>query len=307
MNGIIGSILLALALVASVVSYVNGTLALLVPFPGIVTIVVAVAAAVAMVTRAARASAAALKIQEMTMHLETANIKLTQLDKLKSEFLSFASHQIKSPMTVVKGYATLIVDGSYGPISDGVRDVAEKIRASADRMIGLVNTFLDLRKLDEGKMTFTFEDIEIGPLVASAVDELQQLATAKGLILKLEPLPQQWRLHADPQHLRQVMQNLIDNAIKYTDHGSVTVSLSQGDGNTVRISVTDTGRGISKELVGRLFEQFTRDQSIAKEIAGTGLGLYIAKQMVLAHNGKVWASSPGPGKGSTFIVELPHL
>jgi signal transduction histidine kinase len=246
-------------------------------------------------------------VQELTMRMETANIKLTQLDKLKSEFLSFASHQIKAPMTVVKGYATLILDGSYGAVSDGVREVADKIRQSADRMIGLVNTFLDLRRLDEGRITYQFEELDIGTLVASVVDEMQQLAVRKKLTLRLEPLPRQWKVSADPQHLRQVLQNLVDNAVKYTDHGSVTVTLSEGDRDAVRIAVADSGRGISPDLLGRLFQQFSRDQSIAKEIAGTGLGLYIAKQMVEAHKGKLWAESPGPGKGSTFIVELPHL
>jgi signal transduction histidine kinase len=247
------------------------------------------------------------KMQEMTMNLETANIKLTQLDRLKSEFLSFASHQIKAPMTVVKGYATLIMDGSFGQVSKQVGEVAEKIKLSADRMIGLVNSLLHLRRLEEGRMTYQFAEIEIGPLVVSVTDEMQQLAAHKGLKLVLKPAPAQWRINADEQHLRQVLQNLVDNAIKYTDKGSVTITLSEGPSRSVRIEVTDTGRGISGDLVPKLFEQFSRDQAIAREIAGTGLGLYIAKQMVIAHKGRIWVSSPGPGKGSTFTVELPHL
>ncbi len=247
------------------------------------------------------------KMQEMTMNLETANLKLTQLDKLKSEFLSFASHQIKAPMTVVKGYATLIMDGSFGSVPTQISEVAEKIKLSADRMISLVNALLDLRRLEEGRMTYQFAEIEIEPLVASVADEMQQLAAHKGLKLMYTPAPSRWRVNADEQHLRQVLQNLVDNAIKYTDKGSVTIALSEGPSRTVRIDVTDTGRGLSSDLVPKLFEQFSRDQSIAKEIAGTGLGLYIAKQMVAAHKGRIWASSPGPGKGSTFTVELPHL
>lgn len=307
MKDIVGTILLALILFAVAVTHANGTLVLFVPWPNVVLVAVAGFAAAAMTVRAIRGAAATRQLQELTMRMETANIKLTQLDKLKSEFLSFASHQIKSPMTVVKGYATLILDGSYGAVSDSVREVAEKIRASADRMIGLVDTFLNLRRLDEGRITYQFEDTDIGGLVASVVDEMQQLAAKRKLALRLEPLPRQWRISADVQHLRQVLQNLVDNAIKYTEKGSVTVTLREGAKNTVRIEVTDTGRGISPDLLGRLFQQFSRDQSIAREVAGTGLGLYIAKQMVLAHKGAIWAESKGPGTGSTFIVELPHL
>jgi len=307
MNGIIGTVLLAALLIAVIAAHLNGTLAVLVPWPDLFVAAVTGFAAIAMVARAVHGAVATRKLQEMTMRMETANIKLTQLDKLKSEFLSFASHQIKAPMTVVKGYATLILDGSYGTVSDSVREVAEKIRASADRMIGLVDTFLNLRRLDEGRITYQFEETDIGTLVASVVDEMQQLADKRKLALRLTPMPRRWRVNADLQHLRQVIQNLVDNAIKYTEKGSVTVSLRDGEKHTVRIEVADTGRGISPDLLGRLFEQFSRDQSIAREVAGTGLGLYIAKQMVLAHKGRIWAESKGPGTGSTFIVELPVL
>lgn len=307
MRDIVGTILLALLLLSVAALHANGTLALFVPWPEAALLAVVGLSAAAMVVRAVRGAAATRQLQELTMKMETANIKLTQLDKLKSEFLSFASHQIKSPMTVVKGYATLILDGSYGTVSDGVREVADKIRLSADRMIGLVDTFLNLRRLDEGKLTYQFEEMDLGSLVASLVDEMQQLAVHRKLTLRLEPLPRQWRVNADVQHLRQVLQNLVDNAIKYTEKGSVTVSLRESGKGMVRISVTDTGRGISPDLLGRLFQQFSRDQSIAREVAGTGLGLYIAKQMVLAHKGAIWAESKGPGTGSTFIVELPHL
>jgi signal transduction histidine kinase len=245
--------------------------------------------------------------RDLTMNLKTANIKLTELDRMKSEFLSFASHQIKAPMSVVKGYATLIVDGSFGQVSSQVTEVAQKIKDSADRMIGLVNTFLDLRRLEEGRITYEFQDMELGTLVTSVIEELQPLAVRKNLRLTLELGRKTFRVHADGQRLRQVIQNLVENATKYTDAGSIAVTLTEGGTGMARITVTDTGRGISAELLPRLFEQFSRDQSIAKEIAGTGLGLYIAREMMIAHHGRVWASSPGTGKGSTFVVEIPVI
>lgn len=247
------------------------------------------------------------RMQAMAMELKTANIRLTQLDKIKSEFLSFASHQIKAPMTVVKGYASLILDGSYGTVSDPVKEVADKIRVSADRMVGLVNTFLDLRRIQEGKMQYQFEESDLGQLIASVVDEMQQLAVAKKLRLTLQALPHPYRARMDIQRLRQVLQNLVENAVKYTPKGSVVVSLRDGSPETVVLSVADTGRGISAQLVPHLFEQFSRDQSVAKEIAGTGLGLYIAKQIVEAHKGRIWVASAGPDQGSTFSIELPVI
>ncbi|HUO75478.1 MAG TPA: HAMP domain-containing sensor histidine kinase [Candidatus Paceibacterota bacterium] len=260
---------------------------------------------IAWIRQSIRANTARRRTQELTMQLETANIKLTQLDKLKSEFLSFASHQIKAPMTIVKGYATLIMDGSYGTVPTAARDVAEKIKLSADRMIDLVNMFLDLRRIEEGHLDYHFETTDLGQLVAAVADEMQELARHKNLALTLAPMTRHWNVNIDVTRFRQVLQNLIDNAIKYTDQGSVTITVKDfGDGKA-RVAVTDTGRGISAELLPRLFEQFSRDQSVAKEIAGTGLGLYIARTIILAHKGRVWAESAGPGKGSTFIVEIP--
>lgn len=281
----------------------------LAPSPWLPEILVAAAAAnlVTVGVLIARALRAESRGRDLTMNLETANIKLTELDRMKSEFLSFASHQIKAPMSVVKGYATLIMDGSFGAVSGQISEVAQKIKDSADRMIGLVNTFLDVRRLEEGRIDYDFQDIELGPLVSSVTEELQPLAARKSLKLVLQPASRSFRVHADAQRLRQVIQNLVENAIKYTDSGSVTVALNEGAQNSARISVSDTGRGISTELLPRLFEQFSRDQSVAKEIAGTGLGLYIARQMITSHHGRIWASSAGAGKGSTFIVEIPVI
>ena len=246
------------------------------------------------------------RTQDLTLNLENANIRLTQLDKLKSEFLSFASHQIKAPMTVVKGYAQLVMDGSLGPVSDRIRDTVEKIKASSDRMIGLVDTFLDLRRIDEGRVQYKMAPLDLPQLVASVVDEMQQLAAKKQLRLTLEAPSTRWQVTADGQYLRQVIANLVDNAIKYTAQGSVTVRIGAGEHPaTVLVSVTDSGRGISRELAPKLFEQFSRDQSLSREIAGTGLGLYIARRIIEEHHGRIWASSPGPGKGSTFSIELP--
>lgn len=236
--------------------------------------------------------------------LQVMNDQLKKLDKLKSEFLSFASHQVKAPMSVVKGYAQLIGDGSFGEVPDKVKETSEKIKESADRLIALVNNLLDLRKLEEGRMDFAFEDTDIAKLTTEVVNDLMTLAQKKKLELTVNVPPEELHGKIDIQKFRQVIQNLVDNSIKYTDSGWVKVSAERVDDSYV-IKVSDSGRGMPKDLIPQLFEQFTREKDAAKRIEGTGLGLYIAKQIVLGHRGTIEASSEGVGKGSTFTITLP--
>lgn len=246
------------------------------------------------------------KLEVLTKELEKANGKLKELDRLKSEFLSFASHQVKAPMAVVKGFATLIYDGTYGPASDQIKETARKIKDSADRMIVLVNNILNLRKIEEGKMEYHFENADVVSLARQMLEELKPLADNKGLALTLETSLTGATCKIDVEKFRQVLQNLIENAIKYTLEGWVKVILEK-NGRFLLVKISDSGRGLSVELLPRLFERFSRDEMAAKGIEGTGLGLYIAKQVVLAHQGEIWAESPGEGQGSTFTVKIPLI
>jgi len=241
------------------------------------------------------------------LKLEAANERLKELNKMKSEFLSFASHQVKAPMTVVKGIASEIAEGDYGSVQEEVKKAASQIKEMIDRMIILVENFLDWRKIEEGKMDYQFSEVKIFELVNNVVEELRLIAKNKGLNLTFEaPVTSRGEIviKADRMRIRQVIQNLIENAIKYTDKGFVKAELRE-KGNSVLISVKDSGRGIAKEYLPNLFQQFSRVSNTAKEIKGTGLGLYIAKEIITAHGGRLWAESEGVGKGSTFYVELP--
>ena len=244
------------------------------------------------------------RLEVLTKELEGANVKLKELNKIKSEFLSFASHQVKTPMSVVKGFATLIYDGTYGQVSDKVKETALKIKEAADRMINLVNNLLDLRKIEEGKMEFKFENTDVVKMINDVVGELSELARGKQLELFIEKLPDVAMVSADPQKLRQVFQNLIENSIKYTDEGWIRVKAGVND-KTLEVAVSDSGHGIPPDLLPQVFEQFIRAGQETKKIEGTGLGLYIAKQIVEAHKGTISAESPGLSQGSTFTVRLP--
>ncbi len=250
------------------------------------------------------------KLEALTKELQATNEKLRYLDKVKSEFLSFASHQVKAPMTIVKGFAQLIYDGTYGRVSKKVKEAAKKIVNSANKMIALVENLLDLRKIDEGKMEYNFAETDVVKLTKDTVEALRPMAQDKKLDLTFTGPANEIKIKADSMKLSQVIQNFVDNAIKYTDAGWIRVSVkcqesSVKDKEGVLITVSDSGRGLSLKLQPHLFEQFSRDSEMAKEIQGTGLGLYIAKQIVEAHRGKIWAESEGNGKGSTFFVELP--
>lgn len=247
------------------------------------------------------------KLEILSRELEEANTKLKELDRLKSEFLSFASHQVKAPMAVVKGFATLIYDGTYGPVSDQIRETSHKIKDSADRMIVLVNNILNLRKIEEGKMEYHFENADVVSLTQQMLEELKPLADNKGLALTLETSLTGATCKIDVEKFRQVLQNLIENAIKYTEQGGVKIILEKSAPASLLIKISDSGRGLSKELAPRLFERFNRDEAAMKKVEGTGLGLYIAKQIVLAHQGEVWAESLGEGRGSVFTVKIPLL
>ena len=174
---------------------------------------------------------------------------------------------------------------------------------AADRMVSLVNNLLDLRKIEERKMEFKFSKLNLVNLVGAVLSELYTIAQAKNLTLKANLPKEELFVQADEEKLRQVIQNLIDNAIKYTEKGWVEASV-QKEKDSVVFSVSDSGMGISQELLPHLFEQWTRDSKAAKEVQGTGLGLYIAKEIVSAHGGEIWAESRGEGAGSTFYVRL---
>jgi len=243
------------------------------------------------------------KLEVLTKELEKANEKLKELDHLKSEFLSFASHQIKAPIAAIKGFATLIYDGTYGEAPTKIAEAAHKIKDSADRMTQLVSDFLNVRKIEEGKMEYKLEKIDVNKLIGNIFEELKPLAQNKKLEFSFDPTVQEIQINADIQNIRQVFQNLIENSIKYTDQGFVKVKTESKEGHFI-FSVSDSGHGISRELLPHLFEEFKRD-SKERQIEGTGLGLFIAHGIVEGHKGRIWAESEGSGKGSTFFVELP--
>ncbi len=231
-------------------------------------------------------------------------MKKQKLDPIASEFISFVAHQMKSPLVAIKGYADLIATGHYGSVSEEARDVILKIKAASERSLDLADNLLDLKKIEEGKMKYDFKPVDLGNIIQDVCDELQPLADKKKLDLIFPKDAKDVMARADKRTLHQVIQNLVDNAIKYTDKGSVNIEITKDTKKAV-IKVSDTGRGMSKETLKIAFDKFERDSNVHQIIQGTGLGLFIAKNIIKAHKGKIHAESEGEGKGSTFIVSLP--
>lgn len=243
------------------------------------------------------------EINKATQDLKNANEKLKELDKLKDEFVSLASHELRTPMTAIKGSISTILDGYAGDITKESREFLMAAYSENDRLIRLVNNLLNISRIESGRMTFTVTNFDLKKVIAEVVGNLQMSATDKHLNLKFDAdmdLPQ---VSADEDKVREVLINLIGNAIKFTHEGGVTVKVGIKDG-FIEVAVEDTGHGIAPEDKELLFKKFSQVNSYTKQAGGTGLGLYICKQIIESLKGKVWFDST-VGRGSTFYFALP--
>lgn len=246
------------------------------------------------------------QLQKLSAELATANERLKEVDKAKDEFLSVSSHQLRTPLTAIKGYISMMLEGDYGRLSDQQAATIQIVYDSATRLINLIADLLDLSRIESGRMEFNFEPVNLCEIVESVIAEVANKARSKGLYIYFDKMNRYCpAVKADRDKIRQVVINLIDNGIKYTVKGGLTVRLMQIDGS-LQFSVSDTGIGVSAEERDRLFEKYFRTQSATiMTHEGAGLGIYVVKKLVEAHGGKIWFESPGEGKGTTFYFTLP--
>lgn len=246
------------------------------------------------------------RIEKLAEDLEHANERLKELDQMKSEFLSIASHQLRAPITAVRGYAANVAEGEYGPVPDHLKEPLGTIQESARLMAQSIEDYLNISRIEQGRMKYEKSNFDIADIAKKVVLELAPVAAKKKLALTVEA-PEDLNVNADIGKIKQVFTNLVDNSIKYTEQGSVTVKVTK-EGANARVTVLDTGVGIPAEEIGGLFEKFKRARGANKvNTTGTGLGLYVAKQLVEGNDGKIWIESDGAGKGSRFIFELPSV
>lgn len=232
--------------------------------------------------------------------------QIEKLSMYKSELLSVVAHQIKNPLVVIKGYASLVGDKTIH-CNLAAQNVIARIRSATDRLLNLLNNLLDLGHIEEGKMFYEFDKFEINEFLEEIVKDFQFVAKQNNLKLIFEPLSLEIYTNGDNYKLSQVFRNLIDNAIKYTSKGWIKVKVEEGQSKSeILITISDSGRGMSGELMAKLFQKFSRGVE-EERISGSGLGLYICRKILGDHQGKIWAESGGENKGSKFIVSLPRV
>jgi signal transduction histidine kinase len=244
------------------------------------------------------------EVQTRTRELANTVEELEIASQHKNQFVANMSHELRTPLAAILGYAELMQEGFYEPLGQKSLDALTRIRSNGKHLLGLINTVLDIAKIESGQFTLNMAEYAIESVVETVRSATESLAQNKKLALKTEVAKSLPIGLGDEQRLTQVLLNLVGNAIKFTDTGEVRVTAKAVD-NTFNVSVIDTGPGIPAEHQARIFEQFHQvDSSNTKAKGGTGLGLAIAKQIVEMHGGRIWVEST-LGEGSTFQMELP--
>lgn len=247
------------------------------------------------------------ELEETNFNLGKANEKLKGLDKLKTEFVSLASHQLRSPLTAIKGYASMLMDGDYGEMSKEAKEAIDRMYQSSKNLTIVVEDLLNVTKIESGGMKFEMAPFDLSEVVEDEAKDFSITAEKKGLKLNFEKdNNSSFMVNGDKEKIRQIVINFIDNSVKYTKEGSVNVSVKNKD-NKVVFCVKDTGMGMTEEVKESLFQKFARGDGARMNTTGSGLGLYLAKQIVEAHKGRVWVESDGPNKGSAFFMELDAI
>lgn len=231
--------------------------------------------------------------------------KLRDLDRMKSDFYSLMSHELRTPLTSIKEGTNLFLEGHGGPVTEKQKWLLKIVAEESNRLIGLVNSLMDLSKLEAGMLAYNFTKAELPSLVTTAAGEVLPLAEAKKIRIgtDMDAVPP---VTLDPERILQVLRNLIGNALKFTPPGgTVRIAVRHGESG-VGVSVTDSGPGIPKEHQSAIFDKF-RQATLAgtKKLPGTGLGLAIVKHIIKDHGGTVWVESE-EGRGSTFTFVLPY-
>lgn len=247
-----------------------------------------------------------------------------QEEKQRAEFISTASHEMRTPVAAIEGYLALAMNDKVSRIDTKAREYLEKAHTSTEHLGKLFQDLLTSAKAEDGRLQNHPDVIEMGEFLQQLSEDMRFTAEKKGLVLDyvigadpadtvdsrgegamklVRPL---YYVYVDPERIREVLVNIFDNAVKYTETGKITIALA-GDNSVVQVRVTDTGAGIPPEDVPHLFEKFYRvDNSSTRSIGGTGLGLFISRKIIELYNGRIWVTSEF-GKGSTFYINIPRL
>lgn len=247
-------------------------------------------------------AAVAIESAQLVSALQKANDELSHLDKMKSDFIAIASHELRTPLGVILGYASFLQDST----DEDVRSLASKVVNSALQLRRIIEDLTNLRYLEQKATDLGIEKIVLGEFLHSAIHDVRELAEAKRHNLVFNEPPPHLRVAIDTIRMGMAITNILNNALRFTpDDGTITID-SEVRGQQVAVMIHDNGLGIAKEDLERIFERFVQvEDHMTRTNGGMGIGLSIARALVEAHGGKVWASSPGLNQGSTFTITMP--
>lgn len=245
------------------------------------------------------------QLKKTSQERSKVNSHLQRLYRQRDEFISMAAHELRGPMTAIKGYLSMIIQGDAGEIPEKAEGFIIDASAISDRIIRLINNMLNVSRIEEGRTTYQMKRVSLSKAARYVFEQSRFEAERKGLTVSLEKQDDlNDFVFVDPDRLFEVIDNLFSNAVKYTNKGSVVIRLLQPNKKTVRLEVVDSGPGISQDEQKRIFRKFYRVKSAVGKTIGTGLGLYISKLLVERFDGVIGVIS-GIGKGATFWFELP--
>jgi signal transduction histidine kinase len=273
-----------------------------------ITLILTAAAGILLNRSVKKEIALRVEIEQLAQDLARANTRLEQLDKQKSEFVSIASHQLRSPLTSIAGYASLLREGNYGVVPNKMLEPLDRIEQSARFMAESIEDYLNVSRIESGNMKYHLTDFNLRETTERICDDVRSEALRKGLVLLFRTnMTKTGIVHADQGKIQQILHNLINNALKYTPKGSINVVVrDEPRGKRIFVDIVDTGIGMDDRTLHSIFQKFERgEKANTVNVKGTGLGLYVALRMAEAMGGTITAHSDGDGKGSRFTLELP--
>ena len=233
--------------------------------------------------------------------------RLKELDEMKADFISHVSHELRTPLTSIQGASSMLIEGVFLSMPEKQNELLTIIQEECERLIESVNSILDLSSMEARMMDYCFRECRLVPVIQETVLRFAPIALTSKITIESKLPPELSLVKIDNERIRQVIENLLGNALKFTSEGGrliVSATLKRNQKACVEVSVSDTGCGISKGDLKKIFDKFKRTDAGRETAGGTGLGLSIAKHIIAAHGGEIWAESE-PGKGSTFFFTLP--
>jgi signal transduction histidine kinase len=250
-------------------------------------------------------AAVALENARLYEELSASNVRLAEVSRHKSRFLTGMSHELRTPLNSVTGFSKLLLNRVAGDLTPLQTTYVQSIHTSSTHLLQLVNSVLDMARIEAGKLQINREAVDVQAVVEECLDSARSLAEGKALRIESDVAADTPAADADRTKLKQVLLNLLSNAVKFTAAGRVVVRV-RAEGDALHVMVADTGTGIGAEEITRLFEPFSRIESTPRAMDGTGLGLMLSKHLVELHGGRIWAESR-EGQGSTFHFTLPAV